>query len=418
MSDVVLRTVGLGKRYRIGGERESYRTLRDTIVQAAKRPLERIRNPGAATHVSQDLWALRNVDLEVRHGEAVGIIGRNGAGKSTLLKILSRITEPTRGRAEVFGRVGSLLEVGTGFHPDLTGRENVYLNGTILGMKKREVDAKFDEIVEFSGVEKFIDTPVKRYSSGMRVRLGFSVAAHLEPEVLIIDEVLAVGDAAFQKKCVTKMQTVAEAGRSILLVSHNMATVQRLCTQAICLRAGALAFRGAAESIVRDYVTERTLKTPPELSTRTDRGGTGTARVRRLWIEDAHSGKNLCVQTGSAFMFKLELEFASRVKMLSIQLGVYDLYGEKLLHFEEILDGADSPLSNHQINLTCEIPQCPLPPGRYLVNVALTDARGTLLDHVEGALTLDVEQGNANGRRPQDPRVRARFVTDHRWSHR
>src|SRR5450759_575758 len=245
MSDIALRTVGLGKMYRIGGEREKYRTLRDTLVQAAKRPIERIRHPGAATHASEDLWALKDVDLEVRHGEALGVIGRNGAGKSTLLKVLSRITEPTEGRVEMRGRVASLLEVGTGFHPELTGRENIQLNGAILGMSRAEIRRKFDEIVAFAEVERFLDTPVKRYSSGMYVRLAFAVAAHLDPEILILDEVLAVGDAQFQKKCLGKMDEVSRnEGRTVLFVSHNLSAVKALCTSSIILHKGKKILQG------------------------------------------------------------------------------------------------------------------------------------------------------------------------------
>ena len=240
MSDIAVRTIGLGKMYRIGGERQKFRTLRDTLVQTAKRPIERIRHPGAATHVSHILWALKDVDLEVRHGEAIGIIGRNGAGKSTLLKVLSRITEPTEGRVEISGRVGSLLEVGTGFHPELTGRENIQLNGAILGMSRAEIKRKFDEIVEFAEISRFLDTPVKRYSSGMYVRLAFAVAAYLDPEILIVDEVLSVGDAAFQKKCLGKMEDVAGGGRTVLFVSHNMSAVRALCSHCVRLSAGRL----------------------------------------------------------------------------------------------------------------------------------------------------------------------------------
>jgi len=254
MSDIALRTIGLGKMYRIGGERESYRTLRDTLVQAAKRPLERIRHPGAATHYSEELWALRHIDLEVKHGEVLGIIGRNGAGKSTLLKVLSRITEPTEGRVEIAGRVASLLEVGTGFHAELTGRENIQLNGAILGMTRAEIKSRFDEIVEFSEIARFLDTPVKRYSSGMYVRLAFAVAAHLDPEILIVDEVLAVGDGEFQKKCLGKMGDFARGGRTVVFVSHNMGAVNRLCTTALLLESGTVRARGDVHDITTLYL--------------------------------------------------------------------------------------------------------------------------------------------------------------------
>jgi lipopolysaccharide transport system ATP-binding protein len=254
MSDTVLRIVGLGKSYQIGEERQRYRTLRETIVQATKRPIERIRHPGAATHASETLWALKDIDLEVARGEVLGIIGRNGAGKSTLLKILSRITEPTEGRIEIRGRVGSLLEVGTGFHSELTGRENIQLNGAILGMSRAEIRSKFDEIVEFSEIGRFLDTPVKRYSSGMYVRLAFAVAAHLDPEILIVDEVLAVGDAEFQRKCLGKMADIAGGGRTVLFVSHNMGAVNRLCSTGLLLEDGVVRARGPVHEITTMYL--------------------------------------------------------------------------------------------------------------------------------------------------------------------
>ena len=294
MSDIAIRVEGLSKAYRIGLKEQQHETMLGAMaawVKAPFRNFREVRNLSRFDAVSADarnqkseirnqksanrpsdapfqlsafnsqlsspsdiIWALRDVSFEVKHGEAVGIIGRNGAGKSTLLKILARITEPTSGRATIYGRVGSLLEVGTGFHPDLTGRENVYLNGTVLGMKKREIDAKFDEIVDFSGVEKFIDTPVKRYSSGMRIRLAFSVAAHLEPEILIVDEVLAVGDAEFQAKCLGKMQDVAGAGRTVLFVSHNMGAIQALCSSAAVLESGRLVYLGTTSAAVASYL--------------------------------------------------------------------------------------------------------------------------------------------------------------------
>ena len=241
---------------------------------------------------SDIIWALKDVSFEVKHGEAIGIIGRNGAGKSTLLKILSRITEPTHGRARVYGRVGSLLEVGTGFHPDLTGRENIYLNGTILGMKKREIDRKFDEIVEFSGVEKFIDTPVKRYSSGMRIRLGFSVAAHLEPEILIIDEVLAVGDAEFQRKCLGKMQDVAGAGRTVLFVSHNMVAVQSLCSRSLLLEQGGLIKDAPAAEVISAYLqTSNSAQRMTEWSDPSAAPGNEVVRIKRVAVTPRDRGE-------------------------------------------------------------------------------------------------------------------------------
>src|SRR5256712_2800247 len=238
MSDIAIRVESLRKLYRIGARQERYYTLRDTLTEAVTRPFQKLssflsRNgAGSRTPEASSIWALKDVSFEVKRGEVVGIIGRNGAGKSTLLKILSRITEPTKGRARIHGRVGVLLEVGTGFHPELTGRENIYLNGAILGMKKAEIDRKFDEIVAFAEVEQFIDTAVKHYSSGMYVRLAFAVAAHLEPEILLVDEVLAVGDAAFQKKCLGKIGDVARHGRTVLFVSHNLGAINRLCGSA------------------------------------------------------------------------------------------------------------------------------------------------------------------------------------------
>ena len=251
MSEIAIRVEGLSKAYQIrhSQARNRYRTLREDLVALAAKPVRR----NTATS-RETFWALDDVSFEVKHGEALGIIGRNGAGKSTLLKILSRITKPTRGTATVYGRVGSLLEVGTGFHPELTGRENIYLNGAILGMTKRDIQRHFDEIVAFAEIEQFLDTPVKRYSSGMYMRLAFAVAAHLEPEVLVVDEVLAVGDAAFQKKCLGKMSEVAHGGRTVLFVSHNMSAIQQLCTNAVLLSSGEIAMIGPAEHVIAGYL--------------------------------------------------------------------------------------------------------------------------------------------------------------------
>lgn len=256
----IIKVQGLGKQYRIGTSGSAYSTLREVLTTKLRSPLSLQRNKPR----DQKIWALRDVSFEVNPGEVVGIIGRNGAGKSTLLKILSRITEPTTGRAELYGRVASLLEVGTGFHPELTGRENIFLNGSILGMMRKEIEQRFDEIVAFAEVERFIDTPVKRYSSGMHVRLAFAVAAHLEPEILIVDEVLSVGDAQFQKKCLDKMEDVGKHGRTVLFVSHNMPAVTRLCQRAILLDEGQVLEDGPVHSIVSMYL----------------RSGMGTTAVR------------------------------------------------------------------------------------------------------------------------------------------
>jgi lipopolysaccharide transport system ATP-binding protein len=279
MSEVAIRAEALGKRYRIG-RRERYYTLRDTVAGVVSAPFRRLLGNGqtsAFNSISQSamcasqsefIWALKEVSFEIKQGEVVGIIGRNGAGKSTLLKILSRITEPSEGEARIYGRVGSLLEVGTGFHPELTGRENIYLNGAILGMREREINRKFDEIVAFAEIEKFLNTPVKHYSSGMYMRLAFSVAAHLEPEILLVDEVLAVGDAAFQKKCLGKMGDVARGGRTVVFVSHNMRAVRRLCERSVWLNDGKVAAVGRSEELVEEYLKNVPLaQTSTEIAT-------------------------------------------------------------------------------------------------------------------------------------------------------
>jgi lipopolysaccharide transport system ATP-binding protein len=254
MSEIAIRVENLSKQFKIGTAPVKYRTLRDTLTEAVNAPMRKLKG-GSLREPQSTIWALRDVSFDIHKGQVVGVIGRNGAGKSTLLKILSRVTEPTSGRAEVRGRVGALLEVGTGFHPELSGRENIYLNGAILGMKRTEIERRFDEIVEFSEVAQFIDTPVKRYSSGMYLRLAFAVAAHLEPEILVVDEVLAVGDAEFQRKCLGKMSDVAQEGRTVLFVSHNMSAILRLTDEAIVLEKGKMALRAPTPQAVDYYMS-------------------------------------------------------------------------------------------------------------------------------------------------------------------
>ena len=258
MSDLAIKADGLSKQYRIG-ERQKYKALRDTLTDALYAPFRMARSMFTAsdkeTKEQATIWALKDVSFEIKQGEVVGVIGRNGAGKSTLLKILSRITEPTEGYVDLHGRVGSLLEVGTGFHPELTGRENVYLNGSIIGMKKREIDRKFDEIVAFAEIEEFLDTPVKYYSSGMYMRLAFAVAAHLEPEILLVDEVLAVGDATYQRKCLDRMSALSAAGKTVLIVSHNIDLINRFCTRTILFEHGRIYRDGEVRSVTAEYLT-------------------------------------------------------------------------------------------------------------------------------------------------------------------
>jgi lipopolysaccharide transport system ATP-binding protein len=369
MTDTVLRIVDMGKMYRIGVSRGGHPTLRDAIVQGAKRPIERLKHPGASSSRSEALWALRHLNLEVKQGDTLGIIGRNGAGKSTLLKILSHITEPTEGRVEIWGRVGSLLEVGTGFHPELTGRENIMLNGAILGMPRAEIKRKFDEIVEFSEISRFLDTQVKRYSSGMYIRLAFAVAAHLDPEILVVDEVLAVGDAAFQRKCLGKMEDVAGHGRTVLFVSHNMQAVRTLCRQAVELSAGQIMNTGDAASVVSAYLG-RLAQTGAAISWPAGEGpGDNMLRLRGLQILDRSRQPNQIVDTSEPVTVRIEFELA-------------DVQADPMIGFELVNgDGVmvlmtlstDAPHENwprivQGYNaLECQIPPAFLNAGRYLV---------------------------------------------------
>jgi lipopolysaccharide transport system ATP-binding protein len=309
MSETVIRVQNLSKKYRLG-ESVGYHTLRDTIAHAVTAPLRwlnpksEIQNPKSN---EEDLWALKDVSFEVNRGEVVGIIGRNGAGKSTLLKILSRITEPTEGYVDIEGRVGSLLEVGTGFHPELTGRENIYLNGAILGMSKSDIARKFDEIVAFSEIEKFLDTPVKRYSSGMYMRLAFAVAAHLEPEILIVDEVLAVGDASFQKKCLGKMEDVARHGRTVLFVSHNMQAVQSLCSRGVMLADGKMVAQGTARDIVERYLSAAVTETGEQLWLLTNAPGDEELRLLAVRVGTSKGATGAPISTSQDIAIEMDV---------------------------------------------------------------------------------------------------------------
>ena len=408
MNDIAVRTVSLGKMYRIGAQRERSRTLRDALTRAAKRPVERVRHPGAATHRSEELWALRNIDLEVRHGEVLGVIGGNGAGKSTLLKVLSHITEPSEGRAEIRGRVASLLEVGTGFHSELTGRENILLNGAILGMTRAEINRKFDEIVEFSEIGRFLDTPAKRYSSGMYVRLAFAVAANLEPDILIIDEVLAVGDAAFQEKCLGKMGDVAGHGRTVLFVSHNMAAVRSLCSRAILIDRGCAVADGMPGDVIGLY-----LKTVGRNATRrqwSPADGPGDAHCRVLRIELTQDGQPLEGQAVSSRPLGVSIRFRVERPSRKLQVGFDLLTADGFSLFQSFhTDLAPQELSGPgEYEVRCELPGKMLNKGGYTISplVALyftqwivrhqpeTELRFTVnLDHPASSLWYSAREG-------------------------
>jgi lipopolysaccharide transport system ATP-binding protein len=309
MGDLVIRSEGLGKQYRIGALQRGYRTLRETLVDMSKAPYRAMRRAARREAKPEDqiIWALRDLNFEVRQGEVLGIIGRNGAGKSTLLKVLSRITEPTVGRIRVAGRVGALLEVGTGFHPELTGRENIYLNGAILGMHNREIDQRFDEIVAFSEIEKFIDTPVKHYSSGMFLRLAFAVAAHLTPEILLVDEVLAVGDERFQKKCMGKMESVGKEGRTVLFVSHNMNAIQRLCQRVILLEDGKISADGETAEVISQYLNaDRSEAECKEWNDPATAPGDGTARLKQVRLLDRNNRVRSSFEIREPFQIEVE----------------------------------------------------------------------------------------------------------------
>jgi lipopolysaccharide transport system ATP-binding protein len=377
--DVVIRAEGLGKKYVIGHEteREHYVALRDVIARTARNAWRKTADMARGRAIitgdtTEDFWALRDVNFEVKRGEVLGIIGRNGAGKSTLLKILSRITEPSEGRVTIKGRVASLLEVGTGFHPELTGRENVYLNGAILGMRRAEIKRKFDEIVAFAEVEKFLDTPVKRYSSGMYVRLAFAVAAHLEPEILVVDEVLAVGDAAFQEKCIGKMNTVArEEGRTVLFVSHNMSVIQHLCSRAVLFQVGALVDSGAPHDVVSKYLSDVRYGGNISIADWSDRITSGEARITRFEIGDRETGT---VAFGAPLIFRIYATLNVPQVNPIFGLIVHDDAGSPISNLQSIHCGLQLGRVCGDIVIEGRIDACPFYPGRYLLSPWVRDA--------------------------------------------
>lgn len=406
MSEIAIQVDQLGKCYELGE------------LVTFKKAVRKLAGPlGLAKHVEPNLfWALKDVSFELRRGEVLGVIGRNGAGKSTLLKVLSRITAPSAGRALINGRVGSLLEVGTGFHPELTGRENVYLNGAILGMKKREIDAKFDEIVSFAETEKFIDTPVKRYSSGMRVRLAFAVAAHLEPEILICDEVLAVGDAAFQAKCLGKMGDVAKQGRTVLLVSHNMASIQALCSECLVLNQGAVDFQGNPVGAISCYLQQTISNAYIPPAQRTDREGGLDIKLTKIGVQVGEISDAPILHSGDNITIKLVFESEKEISRPTVFLGIYDGMGVQRIHFNTSLKSFNIPTFSNILHIDCHVEKLPLPPGDYSLTVAIFDGIGRMLDRLEQAKKFTVETGNFYGSGGTTAINSGQVLVDHKWS--
>jgi lipopolysaccharide transport system ATP-binding protein len=415
-NDVVIRAERLGKEYLIGhfARRERYLALRDVVAAKFRRIGRAAVNfasgrPMIPGDKVEELWALRDVSFEIKRGEVAGIIGPNGAGKSTLLKILSRITAPSAGRATIHGRVASLLEVGTGFHPELTGRENIFLNGAILGMSRQEVKSKFDEIVAFADIERFLDTPVKRYSSGMHVRLGFAVAAHLEPEILIVDEVLAVGDAAFQKKCLGKMREVShQDGRTVLFVSHNLSAVESLCSRALLLQSGGLAFDGTVADAVRRHI--QNMMNSPALAE--DEKGRFVKSLRLLTAEGEESG---VFQIGDTVIFDVELFSPRPVEQPRLGIAVYTPRGDRVatLH-TEVQQRQDWSFSG-RIVARALWKNIPLNTGEYRIDVSLWSRDGEL-ETITGYGSVDIAAKDVYGTgRLPDASFQGYLIPDVSW---
>ncbi len=390
MSGPAIRAVGLSKRFRIG-RKLRYKSLRESIQNTVTAPFRR----GGQT--AETIWALRDVSFEVAPGEVIGVIGRNGAGKSTLLKVLARITEPTEGRVELRGRVGSLLEVGTGFHLELTGRENIFLAGAILGMKRVEIVQRFDEIVAFAEIDRFLDTPVKHYSTGMYLRLAFAVAAHLEPEILLVDEVLAVGDAAFQKKCLGKLSEVASCGRTVFLVSHNMLAILQFCRRVLLLDEGTLRHDGTSSEVVQAYLAQL-----PSSSDHFDPGrrrhSSPEGRITNAWIEQA-GARSSSLLSNMPMRVPIEVELSAQVR-LSPELVLRDGSAYPMVFMQAGLDSTQTVICGPgSICIVCDVPPLALAEGRYYLDLMLADPGIRYYEYLETALALDVQTFRVGSRR-------------------
>lgn len=414
MSDIAIRVENLSKKYRIGANQARYHTLRESIMNGVSTSLERLK--GNQPQEENIIWALKDINFEVKHGEVLGIIGRNGAGKSTLLKILSRITKPTTGRFELNGRVGSLLEVGTGFHPELTGRENIFLSGAILGMKRKEINRKFDEIVDFAEIEKFLDTPVKHYSSGMYMRLAFSVAAHLEPEILLVDEVLAVGDAEFQKKCLGKMGDVAGEGRTVLFVSHNMGAIENICNKGLFLQNGRIILVSSQTKAINEYL--KTTKTQENaLLQRKDRIGNGEVIVEHIEYVDKDGNQISSVISGQELgirIFFRKYGSSTYHRIISSILVRTEMDIPVFLQHNRLTKNYFGNLPS-QGYFELRIYKLPLPPANYLISISLIE-NDTFIDGINNAAKLIVTSGDFFGSGEVPPQSHGLCLVDGHWS--
>jgi lipopolysaccharide transport system ATP-binding protein len=389
VNNVAIRVENLWKRYQIGHKQEAYGTLRDAIASTLGAPLRVLRNRDRKGH-PKEFWALQDISIEVNQGEVLGIIGRNGAGKSTLLKILGRVAYPSKGRAEISGRVGSLLEVGTGFHPELTGRENIYLNGAILGMKRREITWKFDEIVEFAEIEQFLDTPVKRYSSGMYLRLAFAVAAHLETDILLVDEVLAVGDAAFQKKCLGKIRAVATEGRTIVFVSHNMAAIHALCSSAIVLDRSRIICQGSPGRCISFY-SDQYSQIHGSSWVRSQEGDSGSLVITQ--VNSSMRGE----QPNQVLELDIEMNSRSKHKPAFLAVDILDVTGIAIMQALPKLESfIEHTRHHHKVRVEIDLP--PLVPGQYLATVWVGSHNTETLDEVREVIGFEVFESPTLGR--------------------
>ena len=404
-SDLAISVRSLSKLYAIGEKRQGYRTLRESLSSLFSRRASKNGHAGDGA-APKTFWALRDVSFDVRRGEIVGIIGRNGAGKSTLLKILSRITDPTSGEVEISGRAGSLLEVGTGFHPELTGRENIFLNGAILGMKRAEITARFDEIVSFAGTEQFLDTPVKHYSSGMYMRLAFAIAAHLEPEILIVDEVLAVGDAEFQKKCLGKMGDFSHSGRTVLFVSHNMAAVNSLCKRCILLESGSIVTDGPTEKVTGLYHAQFAEAVWGQSDLRAaPRTGNGEARFTSMTVQPVapDSSPLDAAYTGCDLDIKLIIEASQDISNANVSLIIWDRSGYRLTNVNTWKKGRLLDLlAGDRACIRFRVRELLLLPGSYVIGLWIGHERVDAIDYIEQAASIDVVPNPADNKSPME----------------